>query len=77
MITNGEKTYAHPKELPLVKDYAEEFTTSTVNNRKFNSVKAYVYCNIERAISYKKFLYNNDGDKQVLPIFRKNNMWLK
>ena len=41
-IKNDGKTYAHPKELPLEKDYANEFTAATVNNRKFNSVKAYV-----------------------------------
>ena len=77
MITNYGKTYAHPKELPLGKDYANEFTTSTVNNSKFNSVKAYVYCNIEISISYKKFLYNDDRDKTILPLLRKYNMWLR
>lgn len=51
-ITNDGKSYAHPKELPTGKDYAIEFTTATVNNNKFNSVKAYVYCNIETVIPY-------------------------
>ena len=40
MIINDWKTYVHPKELPLGKDYADTFTAATVNNRKFNSIKA-------------------------------------
>ena len=70
-------TYAHPKELPLGKDYADEFTTETVNNSKFNDVKEYACWNIKTEIPYNKFLYNNDEDKEILPLFCKNNIWLK
>ena len=78
IITNKGKTYAHSKNLPLlVKEYADEFTAATANNSKFNRVRAYICYNIETAISYTRILYNDDGDKNILPHFRKNNKWLK
>ena len=67
----------HPKELPLGKDYANEFTTATVINTKLNSIKACVCYNIEIAILYKQSLYSDDGDKTILSLLRKNNMCLK
>lgn len=67
MITNDEETYAHSKELPLGKDCASEFTTAIVINSKFNSIKSYVYCNIETEIplqwrwSYRSFTKTTCG----------------
>lgn len=71
MITNDGKTYVHLKGKPLGKDYANEFMASKINNSKLNSVRACVYCNIETAIFYKKFLYNDDGDKKNYHSFSK------
>ena len=77
MITNDGKVYTYPKELPIGTEYANAFTEATVNNKKFNTVKAYVCCKIETALYYKKFMYANNGAKTVLPVLRHNNMWLK
>ena len=69
MITNDGKVYTHPKELPIGTEYANAFTEATVNNKKFNTVKAYVCCKIETALRYKQFMYNNNGAKTVLHCF--------
>ena len=50
MITNDGKVYTHPKELPIGTEYANAFTKATVNNKKFNTVKAYVCCKIKTAL---------------------------
>ena len=77
LITNDGKVYTHPKELPIGTEYINTFTEATVNNKKFNTVKAYVCCKIETALHYKKFMYNDNGAKTILPFLRHNNMWLK
>ena len=77
MISNNGMTFTHPKELPLGNEYASTFTEATIHNQKFNSVKAYIFCNVETAISYKQFLYSTNGDKTILPLLKTSNMWLK
>ena len=52
MITNDGKVYTHPKELPIGKEYSNIFIEATVNNKKFNTVKAYVYCKNETVLHY-------------------------
>ena len=68
MISNNGTTFTYPKELPLGKEYASVFTEATIHNQHFNSVKAYICCNIETVIAYKQFLYSNNGDKIILPL---------
>ena len=77
MISNNGTIFTHPKELPLGTEYASSFTEATIHNQKFNSVKAYIYCNIETAIPYKIFLYSNNGDKLILYLLKTNNIWFK
>ena len=77
MINNDGKVYTHPKELPTGTEYTNTFTEAIVNNKKFNTVKTYVCCKIETALHYKKFIYNNNGAKTILPFLRQNDMWLK
>ena len=52
MITNDGRVYTHPKELPIGKEYANIFIEAIVNNKKFNTVKAYVYCKNETVLHY-------------------------
>lgn len=40
IISNNGKIFTHTKELLLGKEYASEFTETTIHNPKFNSVKA-------------------------------------
>ena len=77
MIANDGKVYTHSKELPIGTEYANTLTEATVNNKKFNTVKAYICCKIETDLYYKKFMYNNYGAKTILLFLRHNNMWLK
>ena len=77
MISKNGTIFTHPKELPLGNEYARSFTEETVHNQKFNSVKAYICCNIETVIPYKQFLYSTNGDKTILPLLKNNNMLLK
>ena len=77
IISNNGTIFTHPKELPLGTEYASSSTEATIHNQKFNSVKAYICCNIETAIPYKIFLYSTNGDKTILPLLKSNNMWLK
>ena len=68
MITNDSKVYTHPKELLIGTEYANAFTEATVNNKKFNTVKAYVCCKIKAAgngrneielyLTHIRFLYD-------------------
>ena len=50
MIINDGKVYTRPNELPIGTEYANTFTEATVNNKKFNTVKAYVCWKIETAL---------------------------
>ena len=77
MITNDGKVYTQRKGLPIGTDYANTFTEATINNKKFNTVKAYICCKIETALHYKRSMYNNNGTKTILLFFRHNNKWLK
>ena len=77
VISNNGMTFTNPKELPQGNEYSSTFTEATIHNQKFNSVKAYICCNIETSIPYKKFLYSTNGDKTILPLLKTNNMWLK
>ena len=77
MITNDGKVYTHPKELPIGTEFTNTFTKATDNNKKSNTVKAYVRCKIETALHYKKSMYNNIRAKTILLFLRHNNMWLK
>ena len=58
MITNDGKVYTHTKDLPIGIEYDNVFTEATINNKKFNTVKAYVCCKIATALHCKKFMYN-------------------
>ena len=77
MITNDGKVYTQRKGLPIRTDYANTFTEATINNKKFNTVKAYICCKIETALHYKRSIYNNNGANTILLFFRHNNKWLK
>ena len=77
MISNNGTIFTHPKKLPLGNKYASSFTEANIHNQKFNSVKAYICCNIETAISCKQFIYSTNGDKTILLSLKTNNMWLK
>ena len=74
IISNNGTIFAHPKELPLRKEYVSAFTEAPIHNHKFNSVKAYICCNTETATPYKQFLYSNNGDKIISPLLKTNNM---
>ena len=60
-------------------------TTKMINNdgkvfthpKEFKIAKVYVCFNIESVIQQRNFMYNNDRDKRILPLLRKNNMWMK
>ena len=77
MIRNDGKVYIHTKDVPIEIEYDNVFTEVASNNKKFNTVKAYVCCKIATALHCKKFMYNNNGAKNILIFLRQNNMLLK
>lgn len=74
IVTNNVTIFTKPKELYLDKEYAQSFTAATERNHKFNTIRAYVCCNIETATLYNKLIYNNDGRDSNLFLLRKHNI---
>ena len=64
MFSNNGTIFTHLKELPLRKEYSSNFPEATIYNQTFNSVKTYIYCNIETAIPYKKIYIPTMAAKQ-------------
>ena len=77
MINTDWNVFTHSTKLPIGKEYDLSSTTATENNTKFNTVKVYICFKIESTTQHKRYLYNNDGGKTILPLLKNNNLWMK